>query len=112
MKSRLAVDGPGVRSVLDTVRKAEEKDLSIVSGLCWRYDYGVRETIGRVMDGAIGEIVAIQENYNAGPLWSYPRREGLVRHGIPDAELALLHLVVGRPQRRAAHPQPRQGVCG
>lgn len=70
----VAVDGPGVRSVLETVRKAKEKNLTIVSGLCWRYDYGVRETIARVLGGDIGDIVAIQENYLAGTLWNRPRK--------------------------------------
>lgn len=65
----VAVDGPGVRSVLETTRQAKEKDLSIVSGLCWRYDYGVRETMKRIFDGAIGDVVAIQENYLTGELW-------------------------------------------
>ena len=69
----VAVDGPGVRRVLETTRAAEAKNLSIVSGLCWRYDEGVRETMKRVMDGAIGRIVAIQENYNTGGLWMKPR---------------------------------------
>ena len=32
----VAVDGPGVRHVLETVKQAKQKDLSIVSGLCWR----------------------------------------------------------------------------
>lgn len=70
----VAVDAPGVRSVLETVKVAEQKGLSLVSGLCWRYDYGVRETMKRVLDGQIGEIVAIQENYLAGPLWYHDRR--------------------------------------
>jgi predicted dehydrogenase len=34
----------------------------------------VRETIQRIRDGAIGDIVAIQENYNAGSLWMHPRK--------------------------------------
>lgn len=70
----VAVDAPGIRSVLETVRKAQEKNLTIVSGLCWRYDYGVRETMARVLGGEIGEIVAVQENYLAGTLWHRPRR--------------------------------------
>jgi predicted dehydrogenase len=65
----VAVDGPGVRSVLATSQQAKQKNLSIVSGLCWRYDYGVRETVQRIKDGAIGDIVAIQENYLTGTLW-------------------------------------------
>jgi predicted dehydrogenase len=70
----VAVDAPGVRSVLETVAEAKKKNLSIVSGLCWRYDHGVRETMKRVLDGAIGEIVTIQENYNTGGLWHHGRK--------------------------------------
>lgn len=70
----VAVDAPGVRSVYETCRLAKEKNLSIVSGLCWRYDYGVRETMKRVLEGAIGDTVAIQENYLASTLWSHPRK--------------------------------------
>jgi predicted dehydrogenase len=65
----VAVDSPGVRSVLATCEEAARKNLSIVSGLCWRYDYGVRETMKRVLDGAIGDIIAMQETYNTGGLW-------------------------------------------
>ena len=65
----VAVDAPGVRSVLATCEEAEKKGISVVSGLCWRYHHGVRETMNRVLDGAIGRIVAIQETYNCGPPW-------------------------------------------
>jgi predicted dehydrogenase len=65
----VAVDAPGVRSVLETTEMAKQKDLSIVSGLCWRYDSGVRETIKRIQDGAIGDVTSIQENYLTGELW-------------------------------------------
>ncbi len=43
----VAVDAPGVRSVLATCAQAKQKGLSIVSGLCLRYDSGFRETIRR-----------------------------------------------------------------
>lgn len=65
----IAVDAPGVRSVMESCAKAKEKNLSIVSGLCWRYDTGVNATMDRILDGAIGDIVAIQSDYNAGLLW-------------------------------------------
>lgn len=70
----VAVDGPGVRSVLETTELARKKNLNLVSGLCWRYDYGVRETMKQIQDGAIGEIVAIQENYLTGTLWHRGRQ--------------------------------------
>jgi len=76
-----AVDAAGVRSILASTAEAEKKGLNIVSGLCWRYDLGVRETMQRVLDGAIGEIRAIQETYLCSPpaptVNTYPRRPGM-----------------------------------
>ena len=61
----VAVDAPGVRSVLTACEDAKKKNLSIVSGLCWRYDTFMRETVKRVHDGAIGNVQIIQSTYNA-----------------------------------------------
>jgi predicted dehydrogenase len=72
----VAVDGPGIRQVLKAVEEAKGKNLSIVSGLCWRYDTGMRETLKQVHDGAIGDILALQCSYITGDLWHVPREEG------------------------------------
>lgn len=71
----VAVDAPGVRSVLETTELAKKKGLSIVSGLCWRYDYMVKDLVGKIMDGYIGDITAIQENYLTGLLWQKNREK-------------------------------------
>lgn len=68
-----AVDSRGVRMVLESQQLAREKGLALVSGLCWRYDSGAIETMKRVHDGAIGEIVALQETCNCGGLRCLPR---------------------------------------
>lgn len=60
----VATDGPGVRSVIDTCALARKKNLSIVSGLCWRYHNFMRETVARLQDGAIGTIQVVQSTYN------------------------------------------------
>lgn len=65
----VATDAPGVRSVLQTCEDAKKKNLSVVSGLCWRYHNPRRETMKRVFDGAIGDIVAIETTYNSGGVW-------------------------------------------
>lgn len=66
----IAVDAPGVRSVQKTCQSAKEKGLSIVSGLCWRYDLGIQETMRKILEEkAIGEIVSIESSYNSGTLW-------------------------------------------
>ncbi len=61
------IDVPGVKIAMSAAEEAKKKNLSLVSGLCWRYDLGVRETMKRVHDGAIGDIVAIQETYVGRP---------------------------------------------
>lgn len=70
----VAVDGPGVRSVLESCTEAKKKNLSLVSGLCWRYDTGKRETFKQIHDGAVGDIVTLQCTYNTGGLWMVPRQ--------------------------------------
>ena len=69
----VAVDGPGIRSVLASCKLAKQKGLSIVSGLCWRYHQGMRETFKQIHDGKIGEIVSMQCSYLSGGVWD-PRR--------------------------------------
>ena len=69
----VAVDAPGVRSVLETCEEARKKKLSIVSGLCIRYDNGFRETVSRLQDGQAGEIHTLQANDFRGSIWVKPR---------------------------------------
>ena len=53
----VAVDAPGVRSVLETDRSwPGRKNLTLVSGLCYRYDPPKVELIKRIHDGAIGDV--------------------------------------------------------
>jgi predicted dehydrogenase len=61
------IDMPGLKISMAAAEAAKAKGLSVVSGLVWRYDTGVRETMKRVHDGAIGDIVAIQEIYLSTP---------------------------------------------
>jgi predicted dehydrogenase len=72
----VAVDAPGVRSVLATCEEAKRKGLSIVSGLALRYDYGLQESMKRIHDGAVGKIRAVQANDYRGPLKATPRQPG------------------------------------
>ena len=65
----VAVDAFGIQSILRTCEVAKQKGLAVVSGLCWRYHRGIQETMQRVQDGAIGEIIAVESTYNAGTLW-------------------------------------------
>ncbi len=72
----VATDSLGVLSVMESCRKAKAKNLSIVSGLCYRYERAKLETMKRVHDGQIGDIVAIHTNYLARGLWNKSRKPG------------------------------------
>lgn len=69
-----AVDAPGVHMILAAAEQARRNNLCLVSGLAWRYDAGVQETMKRVHDGALGDIIAIQEMCNTGSLRSRARQ--------------------------------------
>ncbi len=72
----VAVDAPGVHSVLKSCELAKTKGLSVVSGLCLRSDYGFRETAKRLQDGAVGDVVTIFANDYRSGRWAKPRQPG------------------------------------
>ena len=69
-----AIDPVGVRQVTAACELAKQKKLSVMSGLHSRFHPGYQETIKRIHDGAIGEIVAIEENFFRGPYGLYYRQ--------------------------------------
>jgi predicted dehydrogenase len=72
----VAVDAPGVRSVLQSCQEARRRNLSVVSGLCLRFDNGFKDTVNRIHDGAIGTPMALQANDYRGGIWVRPREPG------------------------------------
>jgi predicted dehydrogenase len=70
----IAVDAPGVRAVLETCKKAKQKNLCIVSGLCLRYHNGFIEAAKRIHAGDIGELHTLQANDYRGGIWLRPRQ--------------------------------------
>ncbi|MEX2569371.1 MAG: Gfo/Idh/MocA family oxidoreductase [Cyclobacteriaceae bacterium] len=70
----VAVDAPGVRSILESAKKAKEKNLSVVSGFTYRYDFSKRALFQRIKDGEIGEVTNVFTARNGGGLWYKPRQ--------------------------------------
>jgi predicted dehydrogenase len=73
----VAVDARGVRSVLETNELAKQKNLCVVSGLNGRYSPVLRELIGRIHDGAIGDVLALHAARYGGGVWTRPREPGM-----------------------------------
>jgi myo-inositol 2-dehydrogenase/D-chiro-inositol 1-dehydrogenase len=72
----VGVDGTGIRKVLATYEAANKKGLSIGAGTQRRHQLGYQETMKRIHDGAIGEIVNARAYWNGGFIWFRPRQEG------------------------------------
>lgn len=70
----VAIDAPGVRKVIEVAKKAQQKKLSMVCGLCFRYDQPKVEMFDRVLKGDIGEIKALSSIRYGGP-WHEPVRQ-------------------------------------
>ena len=68
----VAVDAPGVRDVLESVKLAKQKNISLVSGFCWRYSNYIKETFEQIESGAIGDIVAYYATYYTSPVKPMP----------------------------------------
>jgi myo-inositol 2-dehydrogenase / D-chiro-inositol 1-dehydrogenase len=61
------IDPAGVKLMQAACDLAGKKGLSIVSGLHSRYHPGYKETVKRIQDGAIGDVVSIEENFLRAP---------------------------------------------
>lgn len=72
----VAVDAPGIRSVLASAKKAKEKGLNLVSGLCWRYHPNVVDIMDRVKGGQIGDVSSVRVTYLTSRPWSRDKVEG------------------------------------
>jgi predicted dehydrogenase len=72
----VATDATGIRSVLSTYETAKSKNLAIGAGLQRRHEAGYIDTIKRIHDGAIGDVVAGRCFWNQGALWVHPRQPG------------------------------------
>jgi predicted dehydrogenase len=71
------IDPAGVQLLRRAVAMAREKGLSIVSGLQSRYDPGIVETVQRIHDGAIGDVIAVQEQWLRAPYGVRERPPGM-----------------------------------
>ncbi|MEO5995153.1 MAG: Gfo/Idh/MocA family oxidoreductase [Chitinophagaceae bacterium] len=72
----VAVDAPGVRKVLAAANNAKAKNLSVMSGFCFRRDYPNRAIFGKVLNGDIGNVTAVSTSRYGGELWNKPRLAG------------------------------------
>ncbi|MBM3971160.1 MAG: Gfo/Idh/MocA family oxidoreductase [Planctomycetes bacterium] len=69
MEKPVAVDAPGVRKVLEAVKVSKEKNLKVGVGLQRHHQDGYLETLKRIHDGAIGDVLAMRVYWNNPGVW-------------------------------------------
>ncbi|WP_372899012.1 Gfo/Idh/MocA family protein [Stieleria sp.] len=75
MEKPVASDATGVRRVLASVEESKKKNLMVGIGLQRRHEAQYLETIGRIHDGAIGDVIATRVYWNGGGIWYRNRTE-------------------------------------
>ena len=121
----VATDVAGIRSVLETYELARQKNLGIVTGTQRRHHTGYLETIKRVHDGQIGDVLNGQVFWNQGGLWNRGREdswsdaEWQIRNWLYFAWLSGDHIVEQHVHNidvanwvMRAHPIKATGVGG
>jgi myo-inositol 2-dehydrogenase / D-chiro-inositol 1-dehydrogenase len=70
----VAVDPTGIRMVLEASEQASQKGLAVVTGTQRRHETNYLETVKRIHDGAIGDVLHMSVYWNGGGIWSRPRQ--------------------------------------
>ena len=78
---------PAVRKVLAAAEEAKKKNLKVAVGLQRHHQKPYIETIKRLHDGAIGDIVAMRGYWNGNSPWVRPRKELEEKLGRPPTEM-------------------------
>jgi predicted dehydrogenase len=76
MEKPVAVDVSGVKTVIQAGELARSKGLGIAAGTQRRHMRSYQETIQRLRDGAIGEILCAKCYWNGGEIWVIERQPG------------------------------------
>ncbi len=70
MEKPVAVDGPGCRIMYAAYEEAKKKGLKVAAGTQRRHQAGYVETVKKIQEGAIGDVVTLRAYWvNGGPIW-------------------------------------------
>ncbi|MDX1564202.1 MAG: Gfo/Idh/MocA family oxidoreductase [Phycisphaeraceae bacterium] len=76
MEKPICVDGRGARMILDAAKKADDKGLKVGVGLQRHHSVQYQETVKRIQDGEIGDVVALRAYWNGKTPWVRGRQAG------------------------------------
>jgi len=68
----MAVCPAGIRSVIESVKMARDKNKCIVDGFMWRYANHIVQTFEQIHNGIIGDVLSYYATYYTGPVKPMP----------------------------------------
>jgi predicted dehydrogenase len=77
MEKPCCVDAPGYKVLQEANKLADEKELMVGVGLQRRHEGKYKETIQRIHDGAIGDVMSTRVYWNGQGIWNKTRKEGM-----------------------------------
>ena len=87
MEKPVATDAVGVRKVLAAAAEAKAKNLKVGVGLQRRHQAGYLDTIKRIHDGQIGDVVAMRCYWDGNTPWVRTRAELEKKYGRKLSEI-------------------------
>ena len=87
MEKPVASDAAGVRQVLAAAEEAKKKGLKVGVGLQRHHQAGYIETVKRLHEGAIGDIVAMRAYWNGNRPWQKKRADLNKQYGKELTEM-------------------------
>lgn len=83
----VCVDAPGFRKFMAAAQVAKQKNLKVGVGLQRHHQAGYIETINRIWDGAIGDVVSMRCYWNGNTPWVRTRAEHEAKLGRKVTEM-------------------------
>ncbi|MCR9295825.1 MAG: Gfo/Idh/MocA family oxidoreductase [bacterium] len=86
----VASDAVGVRRFMDSVEESKRKNLMVGIGLQRRHEPQYLDTVKRIHDGDIGDLIALRVYWNGGGIWWRSREElkAVLPEGMSPTEMA------------------------
>lgn len=76
MEKPVAVDPEGIRTIIEAAERAKTLGLSIAAGTQRRHQHEYIDTVKRIQDGKIGQVLAMRCYWCSGLPWAHERKEG------------------------------------
>lgn len=77
MEKPVAVDGPGIRKIIEAAKAADQKNLKVVCGLQRHYQNDYIATLEQIKNGVIGDIINTQVYWSGNGVWTRERQPGM-----------------------------------